>query len=466
MDVLQALLRRGGVLAATVLLASCGGGGSPEAGEATANRYAVTTFVASDAAASAPTVATVPALVDAWGIAIRPAGIPGHFWVLAGDKSYEYVGDVTGRTTPPCTAAGALCADLAPLVDNTITFPGFPLDTATGRPDIYNAHATGVVFNANPASFVITQTPVAPSVDRSPVTAGAKFLFTTSFGAVYAWTERKHADGSFDRADTAVKIFDSRDDPNDCGQFYGMALNPGSSRLYIADFGTDTGVCSGAAARANVAKSFRVRVFDSALQANGRLREITATLAGGAAFVNPFANNPAAIVAGDFVPWNVQLVGQSLFVAYAQVQQDPRAAVGTPWPAHEVHAAGAGRIAEFDLDGRLVAVWDDRGLLDAPWGLALAPANFGALSGTLLVGNFGDDGSGSPRGALTAFDTGARRAVNYVRDAAGAPLQVPGVWGIVFGNGDTLGDSNALYFAAGPNAEAGGSFGVVRPLGP
>ncbi len=466
MDFSQALLRRCCGLAVAALLAACGGGGSADTSEATANRYATTTFVASDAAAYAPTVGTVPALIDAWGIAIRPAGIPGHFWVLAGDKSYEYVGDVTGKTTPPCAAAGALCADLAPLVDNTVTLPDFPVDSATGRPDITNAHATGVVFNPNAASFVITQTPVAPSADRSPVTAGAKFLFTTSFGAVYAWTERKHADGSFDRADTAVKVFDSRDDPNDCGQFYGMALNPGSSRLYVADFGTDTDLCSSAAARANVGRSFRVRVFDGALQANGRLREITTTLAGGAAFVNPFAKNPAGIVAGDFVPWNVQLIGQSLFVAYAQVQQDPRAAVGTPWPANEVHAAGAGRIAEFDLDGWLIAVWDDRGLLDAPWGLALAPANFGALSGTLLVGNFGDDDSGSPRGALTAFDTGARRAVNYVRDAAGAPLQVPGVWGLVFGNGDTLGDTNALYYAAGPNGEADGSFGVVRPLGP
>ena len=74
-----------------------------------------TPFVANDAAAYAPTVGADPSFQDAWGIAIRPAGIPGHFWVLAGNKSYEYVGDVTGKTVAPCTTPGALCADLAPL---------------------------------------------------------------------------------------------------------------------------------------------------------------------------------------------------------------------------------------------------------------------------------------------------------------------------------------------------------------
>jgi hypothetical protein len=165
--------------------------------------------------------------------------------VLAGDKSYEYVGDVTGKTVPPCATASALCADLAPLLANTVTLPDFPVDPLTGEADISNDHATGVVFNAQATSFVITQTPSAPSVNASPITAGAKFLFATNFGAIYAWTERKHADGSgYDRSDSALEVFDSRLDPADCGQFYGMAISPTSNRLYVADFGTDTSVCS------------------------------------------------------------------------------------------------------------------------------------------------------------------------------------------------------------------------------
>ncbi len=448
------------------VLAACGGGGSPSASPDNANRYVQSNFVASSATYQ-PTVGIEPNLIDAWGIAIRPAGIPGHFWVLAGNQSYEYVGDVTGRTTAPCTAASTLCADLAPLPANTVTLPGFPLDAATQQPDIVNNHAIGVVFNANAASFVITQTPSPASTNLAPITAGAKFLFATNFGAIYAWTERKHPDGTFDRSDSAVKIFDSRSNPNDCGQFYGMTLDPTSSRLYVADFGTDTSAdCNNAAAIANVKKSFRVRVFDAALQGNGTLREVTATLNGGSAFVNPFAADPANIAAGDFVPWNVELIGTSIFVAYAQVQQDPSAATGTPWPANEVHAPGAGRIAEFDLDGKLIATWDGRGTLNAPWGMAAAPGNFGALSGTLLVGNFGDYDEGGSQGAITAFDTTSRAAVNVVRNADGSPMLVPGIWGMVFGNGDTLGDANALYFASGPNGEVDGSFGSIRYSAP
>jgi uncharacterized protein (TIGR03118 family) len=454
-------------MAAAALLAACGGGGSSEADSSNANRYVPTTFVANDAAAYAPSVGVEPGFIDAWGIAIRPAGIPGHFWVLAGDKSFEYVGDVTGKTTPPCTAAGQLCADLAPLVVNTVTFPDFPLDPVTHRPDIVNNHGTGVVFNANAASFVITQTPSAPSTDLSPITNGAKFLFATNYGAIYAWTERKHTDGTFDRSVNAVKIFDSRTNANDCGQFYGMTLSPTSDRLYVADFGTDTSLaCNNPAAIANVPKSFRVRVFDSAIQMDGTLREITSTLNGGTPFASPFAADPANMVAGDFVPWNVEQIGGSIYVAYAQVQQDPARVAGTPWPANEVHAPGAGRIAQFDLDGKLIATWNDKGLLNAPWGMALAPANFGPLSNTLLVGNFGDYDEGGSMGAITAFDTGSHVAVNYLRDADGAPLLVPGIWGMVFGNGDTLGDSNALYFASGPNDEIDGTFGSIRYSAP
>jgi uncharacterized protein (TIGR03118 family) len=449
------------------LLSACGGGSTSDPGHVLANSYVESEFVANDAAAYTPSLATEPKFVDAWGVAIRPAGIPGHFWVLAGNKSYEYVGDVTGKTVPPCATPSALCADLAPLATNTVTFPEFPLDPMTGDPDIINNHATGVVFNGQATSFVITQTPDATSTDRSAITAGAKFLFATNYGAIYAWTERKHADGSgYDRSDTAVKVFDTRIDPADCGQFYGLAISPNSDRLYVADFGRDTSVCTSASAVSGVPGSFRIRIFDKTLSSTGTLQEITSTLTGGHAFANPFAANPDEIAAMDYVPWNVQVIGSSVFVAYAQVQQDPSAASSTPWPANEVHAPGAGRIAEFDLDGKLITTWNDKGLLNAPWGLAKAPGDFGALSNTLLVGNFGDYDEGGSQGAITAFDTGTHQAVNYVRDPGGAPLLVPGIWGMVFGNGDTLGDSNALYFASGPNGEIDGVFGSVRYTAP
>jgi uncharacterized protein (TIGR03118 family) len=135
---------------------------------------------------------------------------------------------------------------------------------------------------------------------------------------------------------------------------------------------------------------------------------------------------------------------RSWFVAYARF--------GTP--GEEETGPGLGRLAEFGIDGRLIALWDDGGYLNAPWGLAVAPADFGACSNALLVSNFGD-------GTIACFDRTLRRPFDNIRDTAGAPIVIEGVWGLVFGNGASLGDANRLYFAAGPEDETAGVFGSL-----
>lgn len=464
-NILKTSIRSTIVISISSWLISCGGS-TDNASQTLSNTYIQNAFVSNNSSKYQSSIATDPAFIDAWGIAIRPAGQPGHFWVLAGNKSYEYVGDVSGKVALPCTTS-SLCPDLAPLLVNTITFPDFPLD-AFSNPDIINNHATGTVFNGQATSFVISQIPSPISRNTAPITGGSKFLFATNYGAIYAWTERKHTDGSgYDRSDSAVKVFDTRHNPNDCGQFYGLAISPNSDRLYAADFGTNTSsICNNAAAIAGIPKSFKVRVFDKTLQADGTLKEITKLMNGGKPFPNPFVPDSETVKAGDYAPWNVQVIGSSVFVAYVQVQQDPHAPVGTPLPANEVHAPSAGRLAEFDLNGRLIAVWNDGGLLNAPWGLVLAPSNFGGLSNTLLVGNFGDFDTGGSKGAIVAFDLLTRKALNYIRNKDGSPMLIPGIWGMTFGNGDTLGDSNALYFASGPNGERDGLFGSLRYSAP
>jgi len=182
---MKTALSTGLLVGVATLLSACGGNDSSAVVQTPSSGYASQVFVASSASYN-PDIAVVQPLIDAWGVALRPAGQPGHFWVLAGNKSYEYLGDVTGKVVAPCTAPSVLCADLAPLPDNTVTFPDFPLDPTTGGPDIINNHATGVVFNSVAANFVITQTPSAPSTNTSPITAGAKFLFATNYGAIYA----------------------------------------------------------------------------------------------------------------------------------------------------------------------------------------------------------------------------------------------------------------------------------------
>lgn len=99
--------------------------------------------------------------------------------------------------------------------------------------------------------------------------------------------------------------------------------------------------------------------------------------------------------------------------------------------------------------------WDDRGLLNAPWGVTFASDGFGIYSGDLLVGNFGD-------GSIVAFDLATHTAIDYLRDVQGNIILIDGLWGLQFGNGASLGRADALYFAAGPHDETEGLFGRLE----
>ena len=94
------------------------------------------------------------------------------------------------------------------------------------------------------------------------------------------------------------------------------------------------------------------------------------------------------------------------------------------------------------------------GVLNAPWAMVLAPSDFGTLSGTLLIGNFGD-------GAINAFDPATGAQVGAIKDAAGTAFAVPGLWGMAFGNDTNNQPHNTLFFAAGTNDEANGLYGRI-----
>ena len=112
-------------------------------------------------------------------------------------------------------------------------------------------------------------------------------------------------------------------------------------------------------------------------------------------------------------------------------------------------------MAEFTEDGKLVAIYKDAGHLSAPWGMVFAPKDFGPLSGKLLVGNFG-------RGNIAAFDPATHTLVDNVRNPKGKAIKIEKIWGLLFGNGVSLGDADALYFTSGPDDEKDGIFGSLR----
>ncbi|MFE5705559.1 TIGR03118 family protein [Rhodococcus koreensis] len=403
------------------------------------NRYTSSTLAASNDSYGAP--ATFPGMVNAWGVAIRPQGDGGHFWVGAGGTSFEFVGDVSASPDPA----------LRPLHQDglhAVTVPGADADTT----DAGAGKITGVAFNPAPLasdSFVVTGQPV--DVDGHPETlsGSSRFLFATDSGRIAGWTEQG-VDGRIVRHDgPALQMFDG----GPAGMsFFGLALAPSrDDTLWAADFGADP----------------QIRQFDKSWR-----------LVPTQGFANPFATGDPIDPAepslgkqarpGDPAPFNVVTAGDRVFVTYAIRKAAEGSADGAEFDAGEEDSLDAeqetaagdrpdrGKVAEFDRAGNLVRVLDDGGRLNAPWGVAVAPADFGALSGSILVGNFGG------AGRIAAFDDATGAFVDYVRDESGRLLGVEGLWGLLFGNGESLGDSNSLYFTAGPADEKDGVFGRLR----
>ena len=155
-----------------------------------------------------------------------------------------------------------------------------------------------------------------------------------------------------------------------------------------------------------------------------------------------------------YAPFNIQNIGGELYVSYA-VQN----ATGTG----DVPGAGHGIVDKFDLNGNFIKrLISSGGALNSPWGLTLAPGNFGDLSGALLVGNFGD-------GKINAFNATTGATVGTLRNAGGTAIVVQGLWGLRFGNGASSGGAtNSLFFTAGiPGSgaiEDHGLFGVFTPV--
>jgi len=145
-----------------------------------------------------------------------------------------------------------------------------------------------------------------------------------------------------------------------------------------------------------------------------------------------------------YAPFNIQNIDGQLFVTYAK--QD---AAGMD----DVPGAGFGYVDIFDANGNFVQRFASSGNLNAPWGLAMAPTEWGKFSGDLLVGNFGD-------GKINAFDS-LGNMVGTVLDTNGSPIVNDGLWGLTFGNGGNGGSTNVLYFSAGINDEADGLFGSI-----
>jgi uncharacterized protein (TIGR03118 family) len=251
---------------------------------------------------------------------------------------------------------------------------------------------SGIVFNGGPA-FAITE---------SAKTGVAPFIFATLQGQISAWSPTVDATHAF----TIV------DDSAAGDSFTGLAISSGGDMIYATDF-----------------KHGMVVTLD------GTFAPVATT--GG--FVDP------SLPAG-YAPFGIQQIGGKIYVTYAQ--QDTTT-------GRSKAGAGLGLVDVFDQQGSLQQhLVGPGGALDAPWGLAMAPANFGKFSNMLLVGNFGD-------GTINVYNPSTGAMVGTVSNNDGTAIVVPGLWALQFGNGLNSQPSNTLFYTAGPGAEQHGLYGRI-----
>ena len=149
-------------------------------------------------------------------------------------------------------------------------------------------------------------------------------------------------------------------------------------------------------------------------------------------------------IPGGYAPFNVAVLGNRVYVSYAK--QDAAR-------HDDVAGAGHGFVNVFSTSGRFINRFATRGVLNSPWGMAIAPKGFGDFAGDVLVGNFGD-------GRIYAFDRSGDRE-GTLRGTDGKPLIIDGLWGLKPGNG-TSGAISDVWFSAGPAGESHGLLGILR----
>jgi uncharacterized protein (TIGR03118 family) len=413
-------------------LSGCGSATGDQA--AVQNSFVVKNLAATDTKYQAKY--TLSGMVDAWGIAIRPAGAGGHFWVGGGGTSWQFVGDVKNHPTP----------ELRDLTVDQLTevYPAVAKEPNGDR----KGFVTGVAFNGAPiweGSSAATKFVVSPSLAARPQTAdgniiegSARFVFVSDSGQLSAWSERRADNGAIIRVNGNTQLM--YDGEANGHAYFGVAIKADTwDTLWVADFGREP----------------QLRQFDS------KWNLVTTK-----GFINPFSTGGAGkVIPGDFAPFNITVLNNRVFVTYSKTQPDPLDSKA--FFAAEENAVSAinerasnyqpdnGRLVEFTMLGELVRIFDDEKHLNAPWGVAIAPKDFGIFSDAILVGNFGGAG-------LVMGFTNAGKFIGYLQTQQGNKLAVDGLWGLQFGNGASLGDSDAMYFAAGPEDETQGLFGSIR----
>jgi uncharacterized protein (TIGR03118 family) len=288
------------------------------------------------------------------------------------------------------------------------TTPAWVSDFGTGKSTLYSGGVNGSPVTKPPLTVTIPGglptgqvfNPTSEFVVGSGAASGpARFLFATARGTIAGWNPNVPAANSTE-AQNAVRVPDA--------SFTGLAIS--GDRLYAADF-----------------HNARVDVWDGNFAAVNR--------------PGAFRDNR---IPNDYAPFGIEAVGDQVVVTYAK--QDANAQFDVP-------GAGHGFVDVFSTSGRLLRRLAAHGTLNSPWGVAQAPQGFGAASGALLIGNFGD-------GRIQAYAPRSGRFLGRLANTHRRPLAIDGLWALKFGNG-VIGSPDALLFTAGPSQGRHGLFGEL-----
>jgi uncharacterized protein (TIGR03118 family) len=254
-----------------------------------------------------------------------------------------------------------------------------------------------------------------------PVTAPAVFMFATEDGTIAGWNPGVNPAGfapGTQGTHAIIAVDDSAiPDAENHAVYKGLALavdDSGNPFLYATNF-----------------RSGKIDVYNSSFQ--------PAALASGA-FTDPKLPR-------NYAPFNIVPIGTRMFVTYAVPDEDRE---------DDVAGMGHGIVDTFDFGGNMLARFAQHGQLNSPWGVALAPGDFGELGGNVLIGNFGN-------GHINAYNPVTGDFVGKLRNPHGQAIVLDGLWTVMFGNGGNGGDRDKLYFTAGVNDEEDGLFGSLAP---
>jgi uncharacterized protein (TIGR03118 family) len=352
----------------------------------------------------------------AGALGAAPAGASAH---ISGYRQINLVSDQPGvapLTDPDLVNAWGLAAS-----PGTNASPGSPLwvaDNGTDKATLYagasatsvskvpltvsvtGAAPTGQVFNSDASAFMVS--------DNHGNSGSSLFLFDTENGTIDGWAPNVNPNGTGPSTVTEV----ARDNgANAVYKGLAIATVKGKSFLYATNF-----------------RSGRVEAYD---------RTFTPVEMPGGLFVDP------GLPAG-YGPFGIAEIRGSLYVSFAQ--QDATLHDDVAGPGH-------GFVDVFTNTGAFVRRLVTRGALNSPWGLALAPASFGRFGGDLLVGNFGN-------GLINVYNPTNGASLGRLRQRNGLPIQIDGLWGLKFGNGNAA-KTGQLLFSAGPDGESHGLMGKI-----